>query len=340
MWQFWILTLLWAGLILPSFANEPIRPYRTREEQREAGRQKQLTPWLSASGLAEFDWAQDHLSRRNGADDRETIERLASLQLGFLASPWDTTKTELIVEYDSEFHALEVDEFFISVEADAWELELGRQYLPFGEYASYFVSGPFTEFGEIRESAITLSYHFEDTVDFSLSLYRGVARQRDQKRRIDGVFAFQAQPSSSVTIGMSYLSDLADTDSRLLADANNRYAHKIAGISGYMLYVGDGFEIAFEALAATRSFAELESNFDRPRAWNLEVAFFLHPRFDLAFRIEGSEELQDTPQLQTGFLMMVTTRSLISGILAHSYRSYSEVMPIGQRFSMFRMMTT
>ena len=39
---------------------------------------------------------------------------------------------------------------------------------------------------------------------------------------------------------------------------------------------------------------------NRPRAWNVELAYYPERNFSLAVRVEGSRELQDAPKLQGG----------------------------------------
>ena len=54
-------------------------------------------------------------------------------------------------------------------------------------------------------------------------------------------------------------------------------------------------------LGATKSFDELDADRDRPRAWNAEVSrSFGDEEFELALRVEGSNELEDEPHLRYG----------------------------------------
>jgi hypothetical protein len=54
-------------------------------------------------------------------------------------------------------------------------------------------------------------------------------------------------------------------------------------------------------LAATGSFEELDPDRNKPRAWNVElVHFYPGSKFEIAFRIEGSRELEDAPRVQFG----------------------------------------
>ncbi len=298
-----------AALCATAVASEhedSVRLYRTREEQREAGLHRELTPWLRASGLAELEWVRDRVTVEKKDNNIRDTDRSATLQLGLVASASEKLQSELVVEYDTDVDELEIDEFTGTLELEPWELSIGRQYLPFGEYFSRFVSGPLLEFGEIRDTAATLAYGFDDRLDLSLSVYRGIAKKLDSgSRGTDWTLALETWAREDLALGLSYQSNLADADSRPLADYDNRFARRVPGLSGYVLYVGDRFEATVEALGAARSFAELESDRNRPTAWNLELALFLHPRFDLAFRVEGSRELEDEPRLQWGAAVTV-----------------------------------
>ncbi len=293
--------------------DESVRLYRTRAEKREAGLHRQLTPWLSLSGLAELEWNKDRFSLADNAGAFDRHDEAMTLQLGLIATPLENTQAELILEYDTDTDSVKAEEFTAAVEFDPWELVVGKQYLPFGEYFSRFVTGPIIEFGETRETAATLSYDFSDRLDFSLSLYEGAAGEWDRNNRgLDWGVAMEAWPRRNLALGFSYLTDLADADSRLLADHDNRFIRKVPGVSGYLLWIDERFELTFEALGATQSFAEFDADRDRPWAWNIELGIFPHRGFDLALRIEGSRELEDEPYRQYGAAVTILVHRYVT----------------------------
>ena len=57
---------------------------------------------------------------------------------------------------------------------------------------------------------------------------------------------------------MSYQSDLADADSRMLYDSGDRFNRRVGAASGYFLWSGDETELSLEALGALRDFRELD----------------------------------------------------------------------------------
>ncbi len=286
--------------------EDSARLYRTREEQREAGLHRELTPWLGYSGLLELEWTRDRMSVDQAENHIREVESSATAQLALTVTPMEQLKSEMIVEFDPEVGELEVDEITGALEIGSWELTMGRQYLPFGEYFSRFVSDPLLEFGETRDTAATLSYGYDDRIEMSVSVYQGMARKRNgSSRELDWTLALETWPREDLALGLSYQADLADAGSGLLAEDGNRFVRRVPGLSGYILFVGERFELTLETLRAVRSFVELEPDRDRPAAWNLELALFPHPRFDLAFRVEGSRELEDAPRLQWGAAVTV-----------------------------------
>ena len=284
-------------------ASEP-RIYQTREEQREAGLKRQITPWLTVSGLVEAEISYDEYRTAHGEDEQASQrDDSATLQLGVIAELLADTEVEVILEYDTDTRKVEVDEAIFVIEHDPWELSIGRQYTPFGTYISSFVSGPLIEFGETRSHrAVTLAYGPSDHLDALLTLYRGEARKReDGSRQWDLALGIEADIGEHWSAGWSYQSDLADADSRPLADENDRYRRRISGISAFVQWSNERISASVEGLAATQSYDELEGDRDRPAAWNSElVYFFAGHELELAFRLEGSNEIEDEPHLRYG----------------------------------------
>ena len=280
-----------------------IRIYRTREEQREAGVEHEITPWLTLSGLAEVEVTDDNFSIDHGRDDASGREETGTIQLGLALDVLELAQFETVIEYDTDVDDWEVDEAFATFEHGPWELSVGRQYTPFGVYFSNFVSGPLLEFGETRANrAFILAYDASDALEVSLTSYRGGARkQGDNAERWDWVFAMEAEVNDNWSAGWSYQTDLADADSRLLEDEDDRYSRRVPAVSGYLLWTGQRYEFTLEALGAVRSFKELDGDRDQPWAWNAEVLYcFGSYNIDLAFRVEGSNELEDEPHIQFG----------------------------------------
>ena len=72
-------------------------------------------------------------------------------------------------------------------------------------------------------------------------------------------------------------------------------------MSAFVQWSGERISASVEGVAATRSFDELDSDRDRPVAWNSELVYFFEGHeLDLAFRLEGSNEIEDEPHLRYG----------------------------------------
>jgi hypothetical protein len=279
--------------------EESGRIYRTREEQREAGLYRKLTPWLSAGGLLELELERQRLSSAVSADT--VLEDGITLQLGLHAFSPSGLNAEALFEYDSATGELRTDEVTAGIERDLWELVAGWQYLPFGVFVSHFATGPMIEFGETRATGADISYDLNDRVTFSLSAYQGAAYAVDAAGPgVDWVLAVESHPLDALIFAASFISDLADANERPLVDQGNRYVTKVPGASALLAWIADDYEISLEALGALRSFADLDADRNRPRAWNFEFAYFLESGIELALRLEGSRELEDAPSRRIG----------------------------------------
>lgn len=277
------------------------RLYRTRAEQREVGLEREITPWLTASGLAEVEWLGRQLQLKESNDDVRSDENSGSLQLGLTLTPFEFATGELILDYDTDSGEVIVDEALIAIEYGAWELEAGRLYTPLGEYFSRFVTGPVLEFAETRASGAKLSYGPNDALDISITAYRGLARDEDSgSRDWDWTFAMEVVPWDVFTLGLSFQSDLADAESQLLEDAGNRHSRSVPGVSAYLAWFGERFDLSIEAVSALRSFYELDADRNRPMAWNVEFAHVVNSHFEIALRMEGSDQLEEEPEFQFG----------------------------------------
>jgi hypothetical protein len=113
----------------------------------------------------------------------------------------------------------------------------------------------------------------------------------------------EGSPFESSTFGVSYLSDLADSQERLLMDSSDRYERRVDALSAYAVFGFDWFELTAEFVAALDSFKEFGPEEDRPSAWNVELAYFPRADVQLALRLEGSSELEGAPRYQGGIAL-------------------------------------
>jgi hypothetical protein len=276
------------------------RIYRTREEQREAGLQTAITPWLTVSGLLEGEIQTDRFIPYDRGPVLKARDDNATLQLGLLVDLFGLAEAEAVVEYDSEPDKFFSEEAFITFEYEPMELSVGKLFTPLGLYFSGFVTGPMLEFGETSaRRVVSLTYGPSDDFDLTMTAYRGRVNELGEDEQWDWAVGFEAWSSDALSFGLSYQSDLADADERLLDDDHS--IKRVPVASGYLLGITDAFEFSLEIVAALDDFRELEKELNRPVAWNAEVVYFF-PEFDidLALRIEQSRELEDEPEHRYG----------------------------------------
>ncbi|MES9925183.1 MAG: LbtU family siderophore porin [Candidatus Thiodiazotropha endolucinida] len=280
--------------------TEKQRIYRTREEQREAGLQTAITPWLTLSGLLEGEIQTDRYVPRNREDVVKSRDDNANIQIGLVIDLFGLAEAEVVAEYDSDPDKFSSEEAFVTFESDPMELSLGKQFTPLGLYFDHFITGPMLEFGETSaRHVILLAYGPSDQFDLTLAAYRGRSSKVGADDAWDWAVGFEAWPTDTFSFGLSYQSDLSDSDERILDD--DHYIERVPAVSGYLFGMTDAFEFSLEVVAALEDFRELEKDLNRPIAWNAEVAYFF-PNFDaeLALRIENSHELEDEPEHRYG----------------------------------------
>ncbi len=303
-WRSWVLgcfiLMLIPGLLFSQETQsdedqtEIVRTYRTRDERRKAGLKYEINEWISLTGLLESEYLYE-----SSANDEDEFS--ASLQLGLEVNPLSWAKLELVYEYDAATNDQILDEAIAGFEAGDFDAELGMLYVPFGEYFSHFVTGALLEFGETRDIGAVLSYTPEERLDLSAFLYNGNAgRIESESSDLDWGFSAEYSPFSSCTIAVSYLSDLADSEHGFLDENDDLYQNRVSALSGYALLGHGPFEVTVEFVHALGSFQELTAELNRPSAWNVELAYYPIRDLELAFRYEGSRELENAPQFRAG----------------------------------------
>jgi len=279
------------------------RIYTTREERREAGEKHQVLPGLALSYLFETEAGREWIGLSDPVPDTRDRDLSSTLEFGIHGAPAAWVNADAIFELEHEFEGDApngtLDEGTVSLLYRDFELEGGRVYMPFGEYFSHFGSGPLLEFGETRGDGADLSFTPDERLDLSVFAYDGPA-EPESGSQMDWGFALAGSPLEVWTVGMSYISDLADAKDHLLADFGNRYASRVDGVSAYSVLGTGRFEITAELVAALKAFKEFPADRNQPFAWNVEVAFFPRGPIDMAFRVEGTRELVAAPRLRLG----------------------------------------
>ncbi len=299
---------------LHALERQQVEIYHTLEEKKAAGLASAITDRITISGLLEVEASLEETRGTDGKTSAGSDLVLATAQLGFGVTLSENIGGDLIFLFEEDdTDPPEVDEATINLAFGPWSGRLGRQYLPFGVYHSHFVSDPLTlELGETQETALLARFQ-HGPLTLAAFVFNGDAEKEgreDHLRDWGGSLVFT--PAEGIELGGSYLSDLADTDAGIFepfADGDAAYRHTVAGWSAFAAAEVGSFGLAGEILGAAGRFSadDLDLDFgtgngrgDKPLAWNLELAFYPAPRWELAARYEGSQEILGFPERQYG----------------------------------------
>ena len=297
--------ILTPALVLSQESNQEVsnaRIYRSPEERREAGLGRELTDWLKVSGLIEVEKEFETRKRFNLGQIRHASDTSYNAQLAFELSLSEkiTAEVNIETEYEQSLHTF-LDEALLVIDLDPLELELGRLSLPFGEYYSHFITGPVLEIGETLAEGLVVGYAASDSIEVSAFTFKSEVDSINDRHTADwGINLEFLNEAESIKLGLSYVSDLAESDEQILEDFDNLSAARVGAWNAYALLGFDQFEITAEYLKAERAFSEFDAEFDTPSAWNLELAYFVNNAMQLSFRYEQSREIEEAPKSQYG----------------------------------------
>lgn len=179
----------------------------------------------------------------------------------------------------------------------------GRNHLPFGAFASIMVSDPLPlELGEVSHTALLAGWE-NGKVAVQVGCFNGERDTPGHEVIDDGVAALTITPSDQISFGVSYLSDLAESEADLLAATDPAVAGKnVSGISANLSlklapvtvtleYLGALGEFSAEQLAAPGKSPELTGR--QPRTWFAEASFASGAAWAVSGRYEQAKDYQD-----------------------------------------------
>ncbi len=239
---------------------------------------------------------------------------LATVELGVDADIVKHVKGHVLFKWEGD--PVDVDEGFIILDGEdsvPFYLNVGKLYVPFGQFESHFISDPMTlEIGETNQNALKVGYT-NDWIELSAAIFNGDIDETgddDHMNSLAGSVVLSLPegvvPDLALTAGVSYLSNIADSDG-LEGETPGAVSDSVGGFSAFLSAAfRDKVFVEIEYLGATDDFAAGELSFDggstfAPRAWNIEVALAPVEGIELAARYEGSDDLGDfAPESQYG----------------------------------------
>ena len=265
---------------------------------------------IQISGVIEVEANYQMVDDNDPATDDEDSSDvdLATVELAIDARIIDHVDGHVLFKYEED--DVFVDEGFITLtgsEAFPAYLIAGRQYVPFGNYDSHFVTDPNTlVLGETNEGALVLGYRIGgDLVDIAVGAFNSKIGEAGDDDMIDGyVASVSAQPLEGLTLGVSYISDLTSSDSfsETVTDRDSDgevdpVEEMVDGWSAFVTFEFlDRFRLIGEYTAALDEFVagEIYDNTEtlarEPSAWNVEFGAMVIDALELAVRYGGSDD--------------------------------------------------
>jgi len=300
---------------------ERVRRIEEKMEQKQEGLLAKWADKITLSGLIEAEACyEDYDYDDPTTDDEDSSDiTLATVELGVDVDIIKHVKGHVLFLWEEDdTEPVDVDEGFITLDGEdvvPLYLNVGKLYVPFGNFESHFISDPLTlELGETRESALTVGY-VNEWMDFSVSAFNGDIDETGEDNHIESYvanasFSVPQELISNFGIagGVSYISNIGDSDN--LQD-------EIVPPDGIKDYVGgfnaflsisfmDKFFLECEYLGALDEFEAAELSFDggkefQPKTWNMELAYAATDRLEVAVKYEGGDDLGDfLPEDQYG----------------------------------------
>jgi hypothetical protein len=280
---------------------------RHLEEAIGAGGEGEGRNWfdrIEISGLIEIEAMHQQVDYSDpaAADEDESDIDLATVEVAMDAAVSENVEGHVLFKYEED--DLFVDEGFVTLSgSDRFPVSLtaGRQYLPFGNYESHFVTDPLTlVLGETNDGAVVVGSSFAgDTVEISAGLFNGAVNENGDDDVVDSlVAAVSFQPFESIMMGVSYTSNLISSDGFSEAVTGSGTVTDMVG--GWSAFVTASFLERFTFIAeyaaamdhfkAGEIYDAADTQDRKPAAWNLELGVSVLENLDLAIGYGGSDD--------------------------------------------------
>jgi hypothetical protein len=289
---------------------------------KEAEEVLKLGDGIELSGLIEVEAGTERSKAKDPATMHTDTFRnddivLATVEIGMDADINKYVKGHalFLFEEDEDEDRVLIDEGTIMIggieETMGFYAIAGKYYPHFGELNSWFISDPLTlEIFEIRESAAQVGCE-QDWFTAGIGAFHGdIQETGEDESRIKGFFADanfhnpeDTLGGASLLLGVSYLSNIADTDTLQDEDGadGNQIEDYVDGIAAYLVAEYEHFSLGIEYIFALDDFDEGEMAYavDRsglaakssPSAWNVEFAFRPVEMLQFAVKYEGTDDM-------------------------------------------------
>lgn len=293
-----------------SAENEHHHSVQSRVDRADSLEMKEdkerLVDKIQLSALIETEMTAMRTEEADGTRTKSSDISLATAQISANADINQYVGGRLVFLYEEGVNDddIAIDEAIIAIKGgnnSPLYTNIGHQYVPFGRFESHFISdpGPLT-LGETNDTAVVAGFA-NDIAEFSLGAFKGKVKETGKSDHINSAVASVTltkpdadQDGLSLSCGISYLSNLATSDSLEAETTASEVVDMVGGWSSFIsLDYGDRFFFDAEYLGAVNDFAITDFSFTdeenlSPEAWNLEVAARIYEKAELAFRYGGS----------------------------------------------------
>ncbi|MFC1523888.1 LbtU family siderophore porin [Thermodesulfobacteriota bacterium] len=229
----------------------------------------------------------------------------ATGELGLDITITDSVGGHLIFSYEEdEEPELYVDEANIVLSCPlqyaggTTRLIAGKMALPFGQFNTSMISDPLTlELGETYASALVFIWA-NDSLDFSLGFFNGRSDTDGSRDNIDtAVASLSLTPWEGIAFGLSYISDLAESDFELVDTDTDPYPASVCGAAAFLNLEFGSLVIDAEYVTATKDFNQTvidpagDLSGEKPQAMNLDIAWNPGDNLGLAVRYELADDI-------------------------------------------------
>lgn len=280
---------------------EVLEAQQTTQSDEQELSLAQLNEYLSLSGLIEVE--SSFVNPEGGNEESDLSLATVELSLDATINEFVGGHITLLYEEGENDDEIAVDEGVINISSPGQlfgqtpSLHAGRMYVPFGMFSSYMVSDPLTlDLGETQNTAALVALE-GDIWTLQAGAFNGDVDTKEDNDIDSWVAALDVTAHEKIQFGLSYISDLAESEIELVTD-EDLYSSSVSGASAYLsLQFGD-FGLEAEYLAALEDFDRVlvgltDLTGRRPEAWNLELAWMPLERMQLAARYEQAEDFQD-----------------------------------------------
>lgn len=236
-----------------------------------------------------------------GEDESDIALATVELSAGWQFDEW--VRADIVALYE-DGEELDIDQAFVTfgnLEKTPFFLQLGRMYVPFGNFDSVFISDPIVlELGETLEDAALLGYE-NGGFNASVSVFNGDV-ETDGENQIENVVLAASysieKEDSSVAFGSSWIRNILDSDglTGVLEDefGYTTTSDDTAGLNAWVTATMGRTTLIAEYVKALDSITVDGSDTGlEPESLNLEVAFAVSDAVEVGAKYELSDDVQD-----------------------------------------------